>query len=136
MSKKKKQEETGNAKPFFARYLEGQDPEKSSAKVGGSRSVGQKKMHDLLMSKAAAGPVTMKAPSDKDELVYLPHYLTKDDIPEKFRDAKLMTLKYPSDRDEYAYNAEYISKAAVPKANAAAKEGTYKLKKKRTLKGK
>ena len=126
MSKQKKQEEAGNAKPFFARYLEGQDPETSSAKVGGSRSLSYKK--------AAAGPVTMKAPSDKDELVYLPHYLTKDDIPEKLRDARLMTLKYPSDRDEYVYNAEYISKADVPKANVAAKEGTFKLKKKRTLK--
>jgi hypothetical protein len=43
MSKKKKQEETGNAKPFFARYLEGQDPDTASAKVGGSRSLSYKK---------------------------------------------------------------------------------------------
>ncbi len=127
MSKKKKQKETGNAKPFFARYLEGQDPETGSAKVGGSRSLSYKK---------AAGAVTMKAPSDSDELIYCPYYLTKNDIPEKLRDAKLMTLKYPSDRDEYVFSAEYTTKAEVPKANVAAKEGTFKLKKKRTLKGK
>lgn len=139
MSKKKKDEETGTAKPFFARYLEGQDTEASSAKVVGSSSLGNfavdKKMHDI-MAKAAAGPVTMKAPSDNDELHYCPYYPTKADIPEKYRDAKLMTLKYPSDSDEWVFNAEYTSKAQVPKGNVAAKEGTVKLKKRRTLKKK
>lgn len=128
MSRKKKDEETGTSKPFFARYLEGQDTEASHARVGGSRSLSYKK--------AAAAPVTMKAPSDSDELLYCPYYLTKADIPVKYRDAKLMTLKYPSDRDEWVFNAEYTSKAEVPKGNVAAKAGTLKLKKQSTLKKK
>ena len=127
MSKKKKYEETGTSKPFFARYLEGQDTE-ASAKVGGSRNLSYKK--------ASAAPVTLKAPSDNDELLYCPYYLTKADIPEKFRDAKLMTLKYPSDRDEWVFNAEYTTKADVPKGNVMAKAGTLKLKKENKLKKK
>ena len=126
MSRKKKDEETGTSKPFFARYLEGQDTGASSAKVGGSRNLSYKK---------AAGAVTLKAPSDNDELRFCPYYPTKAEIPEKFRDAKLMTLKYPSDRDEWIFNAEYTSKAQVPKGDVApAKEGTLKLKKRSTAK--
>lgn len=120
MSKRKKDEETETSKPFFARYLEGQQTEASHAKVGGSRNLSYKK----------ASPIqTLKAPSDSDELLYLPHYQTLADIPIKYRDAKLQTLKYPSDRDEQVYNAEYIAKADVPKGNAMAKAGTLKLKK-------
>ena len=120
MSKKKKQNETGTAKPFFARYLEGQGTE-ASAKVGGNRSLSYKK--------AASPAQTMKAPSDSDELLYAPYYQTLADIPEKYRDAKLMTLKYPSDRDEWVYNAEYTTKAQVPKGKVTAKAGTLTLKK-------
>lgn len=126
---RKKREETGTSKPFFARYLEGQDTEASSAKVGGSSGLSYKK--------ATAAPVTMKAPSDKDELHYCPYYPTKAEIPEKYQDAKLMTLKYPSDRDEWIFNAEYTSKAQVPKGNVApAKQGTVTLKKVSTAKKK
>jgi Serine endopeptidase inhibitors len=124
MSRKKKDEEAGSSKPFFARYLEGQDTEASSAKVGGNRSLSYKK--------ASATPVTMKAPSDNDELLYCPYYPTEAAVPEKYRGPKLVTLKYPSDNDEWVFNAEYISKAAVPKAAATLKEGTVKLKKRST----
>lgn len=129
MSRKKRDEETGTSKPFFARYLEGQDTEASDARVGGSRTLEYKK----------AGPPlqTLKFPSDGDELHYCPYYPTLADIPEKHRDAKLMTLKYPSDRDEWVFNAEYTSKAQVPKGNvAAASKGTVKLKKQSGLKKK
>ena len=125
MSRKKKDEEAGPSKPFFARYLEGQDTDASSAKVGERGSIGYKK--------ASATPVTMKAPSDNDELLYCPYYPTETDVPEKYRGPKLVTLKYPSDNDEWVYKAEYVSKAAVPKGNVgAAKEGTLKLKKRST----
>ncbi|HEV2883704.1 MAG TPA: microviridin/marinostatin family tricyclic proteinase inhibitor [Pyrinomonadaceae bacterium] len=127
MSRKKKDEAAGTSKPFFARYLEGQDTEASSAKVGERGSLGYKKAPPPLQ--------TRKFPSDSDELHYYPYYPTKDDVPKK-PGGGVVTLKFPSDGDEDVYHASYTSKAAVPKGNVKAKGGTVTLKKATTIKAK
>ena len=129
MSRKKKVNvaETGPSKPFFARYLEGQDTEVArSAKVGERPRLGYKKA-----AKALPSLQTLKFPSDSDELHYCPYYLSKADVPKTAGGARLQTLKYPSDRDEDIYFAEYLSKADVPKGKATAKGGSVVLKKKK-----
>jgi len=134
MSKKAKPETTATSKPFFARYLEGQETEITSARVGGRSGLALKKAAKAA-KKPSAPLQTLKFPSDSDELHYYPYYPSKADVP-KTPGGGIVTLKFPSDSDEDVYHAEYASKTAVPKGTVKAKGGTVTLKKKSTLKGK
>jgi hypothetical protein len=129
MSKRKRLDvtEAATSKPFFARYLEGQGREESSAIVEGRKNIAHKR--------AIKPPPlqTLKFPSDGDELHYCPYYTSKADVP-KQPGGGLMTLKFPSDRDEDIYYAEYTSIAAAPKGKFKAKGGTVNLKKKKQKK--
>ena len=112
----------GTSKPFFARYLEGQEGgTESSAEIGGRKSLAYKKTIRAPLQ-------TLKFPSDSDELHYKPYYRSAADVPKK-PGGGLVTLKFPSDNDEDTYHAQYISKADVPKGKAAAKGGKIVLKK-------
>lgn len=111
------------SEPFFARYLEGQESgTQSSAEVGERKS--------LAYKKAIKAPplMSLKYPSDKDEVDYMPYYRSKADVP-KTPGRGAVTLKFPSDSDEDIYHAEYISKADVPKGKAIKKGASIKLKK-------
>jgi hypothetical protein len=135
MSKKAKPETTATSKPFFARYLEGQETEAASARVGGRSSLALKKAAKVAKKAPSAPLQTLKFPSDSDELHYYPYYPSKADVP-KTPGGGVVTLKFPSDSDEDVYHAQYTSKTAVPKGAVKAKGGTVTLKKKTTLKGK
>ena len=132
---KKKSAASPVSTPFFARYLEGQVT--SSAEVrtarGGAYAKAKKKAATVTPIK-----VTLKFPSDSDEVTYVPYYQGPKYVPPKYRGPN-MTLKYPSDSDEYGYIASYLTKADVPKAAVAgavkAASGKIQLKKK-PLKGK
>jgi hypothetical protein len=101
-----------NTKPFFARYLEGQQGSEAatSAKVGGRNNLAHKRV--------VKPPIqTLKFPSDGDELHYYPYY------PKKPSGGGFVTLKFPSDSDEHKYVASYAAKADVPKGKAKPKAG-------------
>jgi hypothetical protein len=118
---------TGTSEPFFARYLEGQERgADSSAKVGERKSLAYKK----AAKKAIKPPplMTLKFPSDSDELHYKPYYQSKADVP-KQPGGGAVTLKFPSDSDEDIYHAEYTSTADVPKGKAIKKGASIKFKK-------
>jgi hypothetical protein len=134
MSKKTKTETTATSKPFFARYLEGQETDAASARVGGRSGLALKKAAKAV-KKPAAPLQTLKFPSDSDELHYYPYYPSKAEVP-KTPGGGVVTLKFPSDKDEDVYHAEYASKTAVPKGAVKAKGGTVTLKKTSTLKRK
>ena len=122
MSKKK----SATSTPFFARYLEGQvGSTQTSAEVRSSSGRAYAK------AKAKPAPktlVTLKFPSDSDELHYFPYYRNLNDIPEKYREP-LQTLKFPSDSDEHSYEAAYLTKTAVPKGTPKPGGGKIQLKK-------
>lgn len=112
------------SEPFFARYLEGQleSTTESSAEVGERKSLAYKK---------AVKPtplMTLKFPSDSDELQYKPYYTSKTDVP-KQPGGGAVTLKFPSDSDEDIYHAVYTSKADVPKGKAFKKSANIKFQK-------
>ena len=65
-----------NTKPFFARYLEGQEGSEAatSAKVGGRNNLAHKRV--------VKPPIqTLKFPSDSDEHKYVASYAAKADVP-------------------------------------------------------
>jgi hypothetical protein len=113
----------GTSEPFFARYLEGQE-----RGPGSSAEIGERK--SLAYKKAIKPPplMTLKFPSDSDELHYKPYYQSKADVP-KQPGGGVVTLKFPSDSDEDIYHAEYTSKTDVPKGKAIKKGASIKLKK-------
>ena len=119
-----KNAKTGTSEPFFARYLEGQ----LESGAGRSAKVGERK--SLAYKKAIKGPplMTLKFPSDSDELQYKPYYASKSDVP-KLPGGGPVTLKFPSDSDEDIYHAVYISKADVPKGRAVKKTASIKFQK-------
>jgi len=138
--------------PFFARYLEGQTPEPDSeAKVSGGRGQAEftyksaKRKSASKTTKKSAKPsksakssksatarppaVTLKYPSDNDELVFYPYKAEAIDVTEGLRATRkypsdldeAVTLKFPSDDDEVGFYPTYASRADVPKGAAAAK---------------
>ena len=134
------------ATPFFVRFLEGQQPEedaeatvserapraeyttsrgakKSAAKKGGAKKGAAKKGAG---KKAAAKMVTLKYPSDGDEIVFYPYHAEAARIGPG---AGNQTQKYPSDGDEQvAFAATYVDKADVPStARAKPKEARIKI---------
>jgi len=123
---KKKSAAPADSTPFFARYLEGQVASgQTSAEVRSSRGSAYAK------AKAKASPKvlqTLKYPSDRDELIYAPYYVSTKDVPEEYRDP-IVTLKFPSDSDEHWYDATYLDKADVPTGKPKA-GGNIQLKKK------
>jgi Serine endopeptidase inhibitors len=128
MSKKKSAAPAAST-PFFARYLEGQV---ASGQARAEVRSGRGSAYAKAKAKAPAkGPtmVTLKFPSDNDELNYVPHYRSPKDVPEKYREP-IMTLKFPSDSDEHSYQATYLAKADVPKGKATKTGGKIQLKKK------
>ena len=124
MSKKKSAAPAAST-PFFARYLEGQVSGQTRAEVRSGSHSAYAKAKAKAPSK---GMVTLKFPSDNDELVYAPHYSSPQDVPEKYRDP-IVTLKFPSDSDEHWYDAAYLTKTDVPKGSAKAGGGKIQLKK-------
>ena len=134
---KKKSAASAVSTPFFARYLEGQVA--SSAEVRSARGSAYAKAKAKKKA-ATATPikVTLKFPSDSDEVTYVPYYQGPKYVPPKYR-GPVITLKYPSDSDEYGYVASYLTKADVPKAavTGAVKAASGKIVlKKKPLKGK
>lgn len=111
MSKKKSAVST----PFFARYLEGQDASSAEVRSARGSAYAKAKAKKKAATKAAPILVTLKFPSDSDEVTYVPYYLGSKYVPVKYR-GPIVTLKYPSDSDEYGYVASYLTKADVPKA--------------------
>ena len=104
--------------PFFARYLEGQGSSgQAQAEVRSSSggAYAKAKAKKKAATKAAPNLVTLKFPSDSDEVTYVPYYQGPKYIPVKYREP-IVTLKYPSDSDEYGYVASYLTRADVPKA--------------------
>ncbi|HKQ52583.1 MAG TPA: hypothetical protein VJT74_09455, partial [Pyrinomonadaceae bacterium] len=72
--------------------------------------------------------MTLKYPSDRDEIVYRPYYIKSATTAKAGATAR--TLKYPSDRDEIDYYAVYVDAKDVPrtqKAGAKLKEANVKL---------
>jgi Serine endopeptidase inhibitors len=162
------------ATPFFARYLEGQEPEpdaeasvsvrgqraeftfsgarkaskkkSASKKSGGKKSGGAKATAKSSKTSKAAKPraaaVTLKYPSDNDELVFFPYKAEAIELTQGLRatrkfpsdldEVDAVTLKFPSDNDEVGYFPSYASRAEVPKgATAKPAEGRVKLSRKR-----
>ena len=120
---KKKSAAPATSTPFFARYLEGQDPS-GQAEVRSSSGVAYAK----AKAKTKAVAVTLKFPSDNDEVTYVPYYKGPKYIPDKYREP-IVTLKFPSDSDEHSYEARYLAAADVPKGTATAAGGKIQLKK-------
>lgn len=130
------------ATPFFVRFLEGQQPEedaeatvsasapraqyttargakKPAAKKGGAKKSAGKKA-------AAAKLVTLKYPSDHDEIVFYPYHAEAARIGPGAGD---QTQKFPSDGDDdVAFAAVYVDKKDVPAtAKAKPKEARIKI---------
>lgn len=130
------------ATPFFVRFLEGQQPDedaeaavnerapraqyttsrgakKSAAKKGGAKKSAGKKA-------AAAKMVTLKYPSDGDEIVFYPYHAEAARIGPGVGD---QTHKYPSDGDEdVAFAATYVDRKDVPTtARAKPKDARVKI---------
>lgn len=139
--------------PFFARYLEGQAPEPDAeANVGGGRQRAEftyksakkssskstktaksAKSSKSAKSTAARRPdVTLKYPSDNDELVFYPYRAEAVSDSGALRPGDT-TQKFPSDGDEgNAFFALYADKTDVPKgASAKPKEVRVSLSRKR-----
>ncbi len=140
------------ATPFFVRFLEGQQPEedaeatvseraaraqytttrgakKPAAKKGGAKKGGAKKSaakKSAGKKAAAAKLVTLKYPSDGDEIVFFPYHA---EAARRGPGAGDQTQKYPSDGDEQvAFSAIYVDKADVPStARAKPKEARIKI---------
>jgi Serine endopeptidase inhibitors len=122
------------ATPFFVRFLEGQQPEedaeatvserapraqyttsrgakKPAAKKGGAKKGGAKKGG---ANKGAAKIVTLKYPSDRDEIVFYPYHAEAARIGPG---SGAQTMKAPSDNDEFAaFAATYVNRKDVPAA--------------------
>lgn len=139
--------EPADAAPFFARFLESQQPEedaeakvsargrraqataksrggakKSAAKKSAAKKSGAKKSAGKKVTAAAsAKAVTLKYPSDRDEWVLYPYQL---EAARRGPGSGDQTLKYPSDGDEdTAYALSYVDRKDVPAtARAKAKE--------------
>ena len=127
MSKKKSAAPAAST-PFFARYLEGQSPSGQAKAEVRSSSRGAYAKAKAKAKAATKTLVTLKYPSDKDEVTYVPYYLGSKYIPEKYREP-IMTLKYPSDSDEQSYLPRYLATADVPKGTVIASGGKIQLKK-------
>lgn len=129
MSKKKSTAPAADT-PFFARYLEGQVPSgQAKAEVRSGRGGAYAKAKAKASAKVSTKTlVTLKFPSDSDEVTYVPYYKGPKYIPDKYREP-VVTLKYPSDSDEHSYVANYLVKADVPKGTATAAGGKIQLKK-------
>jgi hypothetical protein len=97
-------------KPFFARYLEGQDEQEARATAEISSHRGQAQAR----TRSTTVKTTMKYPSDNDELVFYPYY-TEEIAGNTANIAS--TNKYPSDGDDdsplYAF---YLDAQDVPKS--------------------
>ena len=117
------------AKPFFARFLEGQHDDDAEAKVtarGGRASYtekqGARKATGLAAAESKSGGSkkasasklqTLKYPSDGDEQVFHPYQAEAATVKAS---STRQTLKYPSDRDEGdPYVAVYADAADAPK---------------------
>jgi hypothetical protein len=85
--------------------------------------------------------VTLKYPSDNDELVFYPYKAEAIELtqgpratkkfPSDLDEVDAVTLKYPSDNDEVGYYPTYASRAEVPKGRAAKpKEGRLQISRK------
>jgi hypothetical protein len=125
------------ATPFFVRFLEGQQPEedaeatvserapraqyttsrgakKPAAKKGGAKKGAAKKS---AAKKGAAKMVTLKYPSDGDEIVFYPYHAEAAKIGPGTGE---QTQKFPSDGDEnVVFAATYVDKADVPSTGRA-----------------
>lgn len=114
---------------------------KKSSKSGKSSATSKSaKSAKSSKSKSARPPaVTLKYPSDTDELVFYPYkpeaiaatggLRATRKYPSDLDEA--VTLKYPSDDDEVGYFPVYTSRAEVPKgASAKPKEGRVQLSRK------
>jgi hypothetical protein len=135
------------ATPFFVRFLEGQQPEedaeatvserapraeyttsrgakKPAAKKGGAKKGAAKKSAGKKAT--AAKMVTLKYPSDGDEIVFYPYHAEAARVGPG---AGKQTQKYPSDGDEdVAFAATYVDRADVPTAaRAKPKEARVKI---------
>ena len=133
--KNRKKSAPAEARPFFARYLEGQEPD-AEAKVEGGRSRSNFTYKEATekSGEKSAKAVTMKYPSDNDEYVYYPYH---PQAAEQQAKAPRHTLKYPSDSDEDGpYYALYQDEADVPKrATAKPKEAAVRLTRKKPKAG-
>ena len=122
--------DTAAATPFFARFLESQEPEDDAeAKVSSShgraqattKSRGAKKggaKKSAGTKKAAARLATLKYPSDRDEYIFYPYHA---EAARTGPGSGPQTMKAPSDGDELpAFAATYVDRKDVP-ATARAK---------------
>ena len=126
--------DTAAATPFFARFLESQEPEEDAeakvssshgraqataksrgAKKGAAKKGGAKKSAGT--KKAAARLATLKYPSDKDEYIFFPYHVEAARVRP---DTSPQTMKAPSDGDELpAFAATYVDRRDVPAAARA-----------------